>query len=99
MSDDDQEARNKAHIAEHNRRVEAGEPLFTFPLHEMLRLYVTPDGEVLVDFAVPDLHSQRSTIFRLVMSRQAARTLKSALGANESIPDTPPPGRDPQSTH
>lgn len=99
MSDDDQEARNKAFLEEFNRRMEGGEPIITFPLREVLRSAVASTGEMVVDFEVGELGGPRVSVVRLGISLAAAQSLKALLIENKNIPDTPPPARDPQSTH
>lgn len=89
--DDDEKALQK--LEEWNARVAAGEPIWTFDMHEVLDVQFSPEGWALIDFVFAGSTESQAVVARLLVSPESASTLKAALVANESIPDTSPPKR------
>jgi hypothetical protein len=97
MANEDDEAKQKGMIEAYSAAIAAGEPLFAWAVHEILQVHTSPKGEAFFDFVFAQFPDSRATVARLVLTKEAAQVLKAALVANENIPDTPPPKRDPQS--
>ena len=94
MNDDDDKAR--ATLEAMAAKLKAGDPLMELAAHEITRVFVTPMGEVLVDFVFGKSPDGSAAVGRLAIGSEAARTLKAALVESQSIPDGPTATRDPQ---
>jgi hypothetical protein len=99
MTDEDDEAKNKAFLEAYNAKLEAGEPMMTFAFHEILKLWIAPTGEMLIDFVFAKSPDNRVVVARAVMGSASTRMLKAALVENENIPDTLPTEREKESKH
>ena len=71
----DEDERNRI-ISEYTARLAAGEPVMFFAMREIVRFWVSPTGEALMDFAYGAAPDGQAVIARIAISSEAVQTSK-----------------------